>query len=94
MSPQLHRLQTLFDRNSVRAHGPGRERAIEVEVEVGIENQIILGHLGDMNIVVAFGVDLAEVVFVEEVIANNQTLFVFSEREIMRPRTLAQIERL
>jgi hypothetical protein len=47
----------------MRARRTGWEGSVEVEIELGIKDQIILRDFGPMDLVVTFGVDLAEAVF-------------------------------
>jgi len=75
------------------ARGPGWEGGVEVEIELGIKDQIILHDVGHMDLVIAFGVDLAEVIFVQEVIADHQALLIFGERDVMWTGARAEIER-
>jgi hypothetical protein len=50
----------------VRACRPRREGCVEVHVKTRIQLQAVLEHLDDVNVMVAFKVDLAEVVLIEE----------------------------
>jgi hypothetical protein len=51
-------------RDSMRTRWSRRDSRIEIELELGIKNQIIRHHLGDVNLVVALCVHFAEIVFV------------------------------
>ena len=61
----------LLDYDPVRTRWPSRECRVKVEIEFGIKNQILCHDFGNVDLVVAFRMDLAEVIFVQEVIADN-----------------------
>src|SRR2546421_10409191 len=70
----------------------GGEGGVEVELEPRIERQAVARHLGHVNLVVAFRVNLSGVVLVEEVVGDDQALFVVGQAQVMRAGAGAQIE--
>ena len=84
----------LLDRDPMWACWTGGESCVEIELEPRIEFQAIVLHSGHVDSVVALGVHVAEVVFVEEVVADHQPLLIPRQRDVMRPRALTQVERL
>jgi hypothetical protein len=50
---------------------------------------VLVGHIDDMHVVVSLEVDLAEVVFVQEVVTDGQALVVIGEGDVMRTGTEA-----
>ena len=56
---------------SVRACGTRREGGVEIEIETGIEFKMIPIDLDYANLVIALEVDLAEVIFIQEVVNDH-----------------------
>src|SRR5215813_351103 len=73
---------SLLDRDPVRASRPGRKGSVEVEIEPRIEHKVVVCNPGHVNLMVAFSVDLAEVVFVQEVVADDEPLLIRRERDV------------
>ena len=61
----LVRVRSL-DGDAVRARRTGGERRIEIEIEAWIEHQVVFSHPRHVDLVVALGVHLAEIVFVQK----------------------------
>ena len=61
----------LLHRNPVRTRRPCIKDYVEIDVKTFIELQVILGDAYDADVVISFVVNLAEVVFVQEIIGNN-----------------------
>ena len=57
-----------------------------------IEGEVVLEHLDHMHMMVSLEVNLAEVVFIQEVIADDQTLVVVGERDHVRSGVEPQID--
>ena len=57
---------------------------VKVEVESRIEHEIVRRNLRDVDFMVAFGMDFSEIVFVQEVVSDDQPFFVFRERDVVR----------
>ena len=56
----------------MRTSGSARKCRVEVKIETRIENQILLPDYGYVNFMVAFGMDFAERIFIQKVIALLQ----------------------
>jgi hypothetical protein len=74
----------LFDCQPVRPGWAGCKRGVEIQTKVLIQDQVIFGDASHVDFVVAFRVDFAETVLVQEVIADDQALFVRSESDVVR----------
>jgi len=79
-------------RHSVRPRRSGCERVVEVDVEAAVELQAMLEHLDHAHVVIAFEMDLAEVVLVEEVIADDQALVVVGQLNHVRSCIEAEVD--
>jgi len=71
----------LFESYAVRACGSTGDRFIKIKLKPEIQHEIIGGHLRYMNLVVALSMDFPSLVLVQEIIRNDQTLFVFCKRK-------------
>lgn len=60
----------------MRTSGTRRKGSVEIQIELRIEVHIILCDFCNVNLVIAFGVDFSKVVFIQEIVAYNQTLFI------------------
>src|SRR5438309_2286675 len=84
----------LPDCNTVRPRRSGLEREVEIELEASVQNQIVVCYARDVDLVIALGMHLAEAVFVQKVIADDQAPFVGGERNVMRPGARSELEHL
>src|SRR5262245_42593696 len=82
----------LLHRNSVWTRRSGGEGSIEVHVETLIQLQVILMNLYRVNVMVAFKVNLAEVVLVEKIIGDDQSFVIVSQGNCMRAGLGAQAD--
>src|SRR6266404_4631069 len=84
----------LPDRNTVWTSGSGLKRAVEIELKASVQNQIVVRHAGDVDLVITLGVHFAEAVFIQKVVADDQTPFVRRERNVVRTGSRSEIEHL
>src|SRR5215471_8237679 len=82
----------LFHRDSVGPCGRCGEGGIEIENEARIEFQVIFEDLDHANLVIAFKVDLAEIVLDEEVIGDSQPFAVVCESDGLRSGIQPQVD--
>src|SRR5262249_30924867 len=82
--------KTLFHSNAMGPCGARGEGSIEVQLEVGIFQQRIVCDLQYPHFVIALSVNLARSVFIEEIVRNNETGIVSSERQVMRTGVLSE----
>jgi hypothetical protein len=57
----------------MRASGSGCKHSIELKIEALVENEIVRRDSSHVDLVVTFRMDLAEIVLIEEVIADDQS---------------------
>src|SRR5712691_5343818 len=78
--------------NAMRTSRPCGKRCVEVHVKTRVQLQVVFEHLDHVNVMVAFKVDLPEIVLIEEVIGNDQALIVVGEHDIVRASVHAQVD--
>src|SRR5690242_7710808 len=66
-------LVRLLHRDSVRPRRPRRKGRVEIHVEAWIERKTILEDLDDVDVMIPFEMNLAEVVFVQEVVTDDES---------------------
>ena len=59
----------------MRPRRPGLERGVEIQFKMRVEHQVVMRNPRHMNLVVAFGVNLAKGIFIQEIVADHQPLF-------------------
>ena len=74
----------LPDCQTVRPGRAGSKRGVEIQLEATIQDQIVFGDPSHVDFVVAFRVDLAAIVLVQEVVADDQALFIGSQTDVVR----------
>src|SRR5262245_1878729 len=84
-SPSLHR-DSMWSR---RSRG---ECGVEVDVEPPVQRELFPGHADHTNMMVPFQMDFAEVVLVQEVIADDEPLVVVGQRNHVRTGVDAEID--
>src|SRR5260370_32067576 len=62
--------------NAVRPRRSCRERRVEIHVKAWIQFQVIFENVDHVYVVVAFKMKFAEVVLIEEVVGDHQSLVV------------------
>lgn len=77
----------------MRAHGTGREPVIQIQLESRVWLHVVAVYSSYMNFVIPFRMDLAEGILVEEVVRDDQALFIFGESKIVRAGAGTQIQR-
>ena len=60
----------------MRPRRPCRKRGVEVQIEAPVEREAVPEHPDDPDAVIPLEVDLAEIVFVEEVVADDEPLVI------------------
>src|SRR5260370_20300198 len=76
----------------MRTSRPCGKRCVEVHIKTRVQLQVVFEHLDHVNVMVAFKVDLREIVVIEEVIGNDQALIVVGEHDIVRASVHAQVD--
>lgn len=67
------------------------EGRIEVAVEPRVQRERVASHLDDVNLVIALCMNLAETVFVQEVIGDHEAQIIFGQVDVMRAGADAEI---
>ena len=76
----------------MRARRPGPEDRVEVQVEARVNPKMRAIHLDHVDLMVTLEVDLAEPVFVEEVVHHYETLVVVGQQQVVRSRVQAEVK--
>src|SRR5260370_28272364 len=76
----------------MRTRWSRRECRVEVHVKARIQLQVIFEYLDHVNMMVAFKVDLSEVVLIEKVVGDDQSLVVVGEHDHVRAGVHAQVD--
>src|SRR5260370_20224814 len=76
----------------MRTRWSRRECRVEVHVKARIQLQVIFEYLDHVNMMVAFKVDLPEVVLIEKVVGDDQSLVVVGEHDHVRAGVHAQVD--
>src|SRR5262245_47463868 len=74
------------------SRGSCGERGVEIHVEPPVQGEPVPGNADHTNVMVPFQVDLAEVVLVEEVIADDEPRVVVCQRNHVRTRIDAETD--
>src|SRR5207249_1036332 len=69
-----------------------RESSVEIKMEARIKRQIVLADPGDMDFVVAFGVNLPEVVFIQKVVTDDQAPFIGRKGDVVGSGIASEIK--
>lgn len=86
------KLLMLLECHSVRARRAGGERSVEVQLKSRVQVHVVAVQAHDVRSVISLGMDFPERILVEEVVGDDQALFVGGETQVMRSGPLAQIE--
>src|SRR5262249_4251212 len=68
-----------------------QECRIEIQVEPRIQRQAVTRHLNHVDLVITLEVNLAEIVFIQEVVGHHQALVVVSQYNVMWTSTYPKI---
>src|SRR5207248_10490408 len=82
--PSLYPERSSLRRQAVRASRRA-ECCVEVEIEARVQHQIASSHVRNMDLVIAFGVHLAEVILVQEVVAYHQPFLILRQSYVWGP---------
>src|SRR5215471_8611273 len=77
--------------DTVRSGWTCPECGIEIQIKVRIDHQVAWRDPSDVHLMISFGVDLAEIVLVQEVVRYYQSLLIFGESDIVRTGRRSQI---
>lgn len=69
-----------------------RKRGVEIEIEAFVQLQFVFEHFDYMHFVIPLEMDLAEVIFIQEVVSGDQALIIIGKTNIVWSGVKAQVD--